>query len=81
MKTCSTFCGNVLKDVNEQKYRKVNLDNKAVNDRVVKVNGGKAVLKGMGFEENPDGSNTLLMQNVDADLLKKCQALFKNELD
>jgi hypothetical protein len=76
-KTCNTFAGNVLKDVNEPKYQKVNLDNAAVNTRVAKINGGKAILKGLGFYENPDGTNTLLMTKVDVDLLKKAQAIFK----
>ena len=76
-KTCNTFVGNVLKDVNEEKYKKVNLDNNAVNTRVGKINGGKAILKGLGFYENPDGTNTLVMTNVDVDLLKKAQAIFK----
>jgi hypothetical protein len=76
-KTLNTFAGNVLKDTNEEKFRKVNLDNAAVNNRVGKINGGKQILKGMGFEENPDGTNTLLMQNVDVEILKKAQQLFK----
>lgn len=81
LKTCNTFAGNVLKDVNEEKYRKVNLDNNAVNTRVGKINGGKVILKGLGFVENPDGSNTLVMPNVDVDLLKKAQALFKPHIE
>jgi len=36
-KTVATFAGNILKDVNEQKYRKVNLDNAAVDARVAKI--------------------------------------------
>ena len=60
-KTCSTFAGNVLKNPSEEKFRKVNLDNAAVKKRVGDVTGAKFILKGMGFGENPDGSNTLMM--------------------
>jgi hypothetical protein len=76
-KTCATFAGNVLKDVNEQKYRKVNLDNAAVDTRVAKIAGGKQMLNAMGFMPNDDGTNTLMMKEVDEALINKCIAVLK----
>ena len=60
-KTLTTFANNVLKDPSQEKFRKVNLDNKAVKERVGDISGAKNILKGMGFIENPDGSNTLII--------------------
>lgn len=65
LKTCCTFLRNVVKDQNNEKFRKINLDNNAVSTRVGKINGGLAILKGAGFTENPDGSNTLVLEEVD----------------
>jgi len=65
LKTCCTFLRNVVKDQTNEKFKKINLDNNAVSTRVGKVNGGIAILKGAGFVENPDGSNTLILEKVD----------------
>ena len=51
----------MLKNPTEEKFRKVNMDNAAVQKRVGDINGNKFILKGMGFVENPDGSNSLVM--------------------
>ena len=76
-KTVATFAGNVLKDVNEQKYRKVNLENAAVDARVAKINGGLGMLNAIGFMPNEDGSKTLMMTNVEKDHIEKCVAALK----
>ena len=49
LKTCCTFMRNVVKDSENEKFRKINLDNNAVQTRVAKVNGGLAILKAVGF--------------------------------
>jgi hypothetical protein len=56
-KTCCTFVRNVMKDPENEKFRKINLDNEAVQKRVGKINGGLAILRGVGFEQATDGSN------------------------
>lgn len=60
-KTMSTFAGNVMKDTQAEKFRKINLDNEKVKKLVGDISGAKFILKGMGFCPNPDGTNTLLM--------------------
>ena len=70
LKTCNTFIGNVLKDQNNEKFRRINLDNNAVKERVVKVNGGLAILKGVGFAPASDGTNFLQLENVDVAVLQ-----------
>ena len=59
LKTCNTFISNVIKDQNNEKFRRINLDNNAVKERVVKVNGGLAILKAVGFGPASDGTNFL----------------------
>lgn len=69
LKTCATFIGNVLKDKTNEKFRRVNLDNEAVQKRVAKINGGLMILKAAGFEHATDGTNQLEIQNVDEKVL------------
>jgi hypothetical protein len=76
-KTVATFSGNVLKDVEDPKYRKVNLENAAVDARVGKINGGLAMLNAIGFMPNEDGTKTLMMTSVDKELIEKCVAALK----
>lgn len=54
-KTCHVILGNVLKDPSEEKYRRVNLGNENFQKRVGKITGALSILKGAGFEEQPDG--------------------------
>ena len=53
-KTISVYVGNVVKDPNEFKYQSINLTNEAFQKRVGKINGGKIILNGFGFEEEAD---------------------------
>ena len=61
LKTVCTFIKNVQKDPSNEKFRKVNLENAAVQTRVAKVNGGVAILKAVGFKMAEDGGNYLIM--------------------
>ena len=70
LKTCNTFISNVIKDQNNEKFRRINLDNNAVKERVVKVNGGLAILKAVGFSPASDGTNFLQLETVDMAVLQ-----------
>ena len=50
------------------KFRKINLENKAVQTRVTQVNGGLVILKAVGFEPEDDGKG-LYMENVNLAVL------------
>lgn len=65
LKTVATFIKNAQKDPTNEKFRKVNLDNAAVQTRVAKVNGGLTILKAVGFKMAEDGSNTLVINDID----------------
>lgn len=79
LKTISVYTGNVIKDPNEPKYQSVNLANEAFQKRVGKINGGKMILKGFGFEEDT-AENKLVLKKYDADLFKKGVELLQAEL-
>ena len=63
------YIGNVLKDISEEKFRKINPENEAFKKRVGKISGGLPLLKGAGFHEIEDG--TLYMDHVDEGLLRE----------
>ena len=65
----ATFIKNVQKDPENEKFRKVNLDNNAVQTRVAKVNGGLALLKAVGFKQADDG-NYLIITDIDNSVLQ-----------
>lgn len=73
LKTCCTFIRNLIKDPDNEKFRKLNLDNEAVQKRVTKINGGLLILKGCGFTEAKDGTNFLVMEVVDKNVLLKAE--------
>lgn len=76
-KTIATLTGNVIKDPNEVKYQSINLENKAIQTRVAKINGGKIILVGFGFAEE-DGK--MVLQNFDKAIFEKGVALLNDEL-
>lgn len=80
-KTCCTFVRNLLKDPDNDKFRRINLDNEAVQKRVTKINGGLMILRGAGFTNATDGTNFLVMEKVDKDLLLKTESLLKPHFD
>lgn len=76
--TMKAYLSNVLKDVNEEKYRKIKLTNEAFNKRVGKINGGLQVLKGAGFE---DAGEELVMTQVNETLIREALRLIENNLN
>ena len=76
-KTISVYTGNVLKDPSDPKYQSINLENKAFQTRVGKIQGGKVILQGFGFQDE-DGK--LVLKNFDKALFEKGVALLQQEL-
>ena len=81
LKTCCTFVRNLIKDPDNDKFRRINMDNEAVQKRVTKINGGLLILKGVGFTEAKDGTNSLVMETVNKELLLKAESLLKPDFD
>ena len=69
LKTIHTFIKNVQGDPSNEKFRRVNLENAAVQKRVGKINGGLNILKAVGFKQSDDGS-ALVMENIDDAVLQ-----------
>ena len=69
LKTCFTFIKNVQGDPSNEKFRRVNLENAAVQKRVAKINGGLQILKAVGFVTSDDGSCMMMSDANDAVLL------------
>lgn len=78
IKQCLTYADKILDDIFADS--KINFDDKIDQERVGRPVGGKTILKGMGFQANPDGSNSFIMENIDMDLLKKAKAMFEDYL-
>ena len=57
-KTINIYLTNVLKDPNEEKFKKINMTGDAFQKRVGKITGAVSILKGAGFVED-DGFLTL----------------------
>lgn len=53
--TLFTYAGNVVKNPDEEKFRKVRLSNQAFQDRVGELKGGIEFLELCGFEKTEDG--------------------------
>jgi hypothetical protein len=78
LSTLKAYMSNVLKDVKEEKYRKIKLTNEAFHKRVGKINGGLQVLKGIGFA---DAGEELIMTEVDEALIREALRLVENNLN
>lgn len=68
-----------MKDPNEPKFQSINLGNEAFQKRVGKINGGRVVLKGFGFEEDT-AENKLVLKKYDANTFTKGMELLKKEI-
>ena len=69
-----------MKDPENQKFRKVSFDNAKVQERVGKVNGGLAILRGAGFKQATDG-NYYIIEDPDVEVLQKAVDLLAPHID
>ncbi|GMS95875.1 hypothetical protein PENTCL1PPCAC_18050 [Pristionchus entomophagus] len=54
METIRKYLQNILENQSEPKFRKIRMSNKAFNDRVLSVKGGREFLEAVGFEEREE---------------------------
>lgn len=71
-KLLRAYLTNLLKDPENEKFRKINKENKAFVERVRKVDGGLIFLKAVGFV---DEGSFLVMKEVNAELIKSALQL------
>jgi len=77
LKTIQTYVGNIIKNPEEEKFRRINLKNEAFHTRVGKISGGLLILKGLGFEDEGD---FLVLNSIDDKLLKEGHRLLENNI-
>ena len=79
LKTIATMVGNVHKNPTEAKFQTVNLGNEKIQERVGKINGGKIIFKGFGFEEDV-AEKKMILKKYDAKIFTEGIELLQNEL-
>jgi hypothetical protein len=75
-KTIGIYLSNVLKEPDNDKFKKINLGNEAFNKRVGKITGGILILKGAGFVEQED---FLVLDNINNELVREAIRLIENQ--
>lgn len=77
LKILKAYIGNVVKNPDDPKYRKINMENKAYRTKVKPFMGAKSLLLCLGFSQNEKG--TAFELDEDADMKVMAQALEKVE--
>jgi len=65
-----TLLSNVIKSPNEEKFRKIKLDNKAIKSKIVDVQGSLVFLHVAGFNKQGNSVLELLDENLNIETLK-----------
>ena len=68
------YIGNVVKNPGEQKYKKINMENKAYKNKVKPFLGAKNLLLAIGFAPTDDGTVLELTEDADMEVLKQANA-------
>jgi len=71
-KLLKAYLSNLLKDPENEKFRKINKENKAFSEKISKVEGGLFFLRAVGFE---DDGPFLVMKKADTELIKSALEL------
>mmetsp|Transcript_16057 Transcript_16057/g.24345 ORF Transcript_16057/g.24345 Transcript_16057/m.24345 type:complete len:529 (+) Transcript_16057:48-1634(+) len=73
LKILKAYIGNVVKNPDDPKYRKINMENKAYRMKVKPLMGAKNLLLCVGFAVNEEGTALELAEDADADVLKRAK--------
>jgi thiol-disulfide isomerase/thioredoxin len=74
LKVLTAYVSNVVDKPDEEKYRTINMENKAFKGKVKPLIGGKALLLAVGFKPNDAGNALVLSEDADRDALKQAKA-------
>jgi thiol-disulfide isomerase/thioredoxin len=74
LKVLIAYVGNVVKNPDEQKFKSINMENKAFKFKVKPLKGAKALLEAVGFEPNESGDALVLREDADVKLLSDTAA-------
>ena len=73
MKILSLYVKNIVENPGEDKFKKVNMENKAYKTKVKPFIGAKALLLAVGFSPNEGNDALVLEDDANMDLLKETQ--------
>lgn len=76
-KTLKIILSNILKNVNEEKFKTIKLSNPNVQERIGKISIALKLLEELGFVKNDE---VMTVDNVDVDLFKKTVEFLETEL-
>jgi ATPase subunit of ABC transporter with duplicated ATPase domains len=68
-----TYIKNIVDNPTEEKFRSINMENKAYKAKVKPFIGGKSLLLALGFNQNPSG-DVLILTEPDFDLLRNTRS-------
>jgi PUB domain. len=71
LKTLIAYIKNIVEKPNEQKFRKINMENKAYKTRVKPFVGAKALLLAVGFHPNEGNDALVLEDDANMETLKQ----------
>lgn len=71
--TAQIYVNNIIKNNGEEKFRKINKENKAFQNRIVECFGGVETLEVLGYE---DDQGFLIMRNYNLEILAKASQTF-----
>eukprot|EP00985_Skeletonema_marinoi_P002219 scaffold898_cov120-Skeletonema_marinoi.AAC.3 len=74
LKILKAYIGNVVKNPDEPKYKKINMENKAYKTKVKPFLGAKNLLLAIGFAPTEDGTALELTEDADMEVLKQANA-------
>ena len=70
LKILKAYIGNIVKNPDEDKYRKINMENKAYKTKVKPFMGAKSLLLCLGFSPSEDGTALELVEDADMKVLE-----------
>jgi hypothetical protein len=70
LKILKAYIGNIVKNPDEVKYRKINMENKAYKTKVKPFLGAKSLLLCLGFSPSEDGTALELAEDADMKVLE-----------
>lgn len=79
-KTCEKLISNHFNDPSNEKFQKVNLENKAINERIVKVRLGVSILMGAGFVTSDDKTCMTITADSNKEEIKKILEFLKQNI-
>jgi UBX domain-containing protein 1/4 len=74
LKILKTYIGNVVDNPDEEKFRTINMENKAYKGKVKPFVGSKQLLMAVGFKQNKAGDALVLQEDLDRQLLVDTKA-------